>query len=157
MTDPQSAPAPIASAAEAEAAVRRLDGVIDALVDTLNEETRLVRAGRLSEAVGLRDKKNELTRCYLVDAHRLGDCLKKFAPAMPQAVAALRNRHEAFRSLLQTNLTVLATAHAVSEGVMRGVADEIAKKSAPQTYGASGRQGTPDPRHARPLALSRTL
>ena len=33
--------------------------------------------------------------------------------------------HNTFRDLLQTNLTVLATAHAVSEGIIRGVSGEL--------------------------------
>ena len=41
-----------------------------------------------------------------------------------------------FNALLQINLTVLATAHAVSEGLIRGAHAEVARKNAPQTYGA---------------------
>jgi len=58
---------------------------------------------------------------------------------------------------LQINLTVLATAHAVSEGIVRGVSAEMAQKSAPQTYGASGRHNLPNARHAQPMAVSRSL
>ena len=73
-----------------------------------------------------------------------------------------RSRHcssgiTAFQTLLQKNLTVLATAHAVSEGIIRGVSDELARKRAPSTYGASGRANTPNPQACQPLALSRTL
>ena len=64
----------------------------------------------------------------------------------------------AFRSLLQTNLTVLATAHAVSEGIIRGVSGELARKQAPSTYGANGRANQPSRRKAsQPLAISRSL
>ena len=69
----------------------------------------------------------------------------------------MRKRHDAFRALLQTNLTVLATAHAVSEGIIRGVSGELARKQAPSTYGASGRTNTPGPKASQPLAVSRTL
>ena len=41
------------------------------------------------------------------------------------------------------NLTVLATAHAVSESIMRGVSAELARKATPQAYGASGRATRP--------------
>ena len=41
------------------------------------------------------------------------------------------------------NLTVLATAHAVSESIMRGVSAELARKATPQAYGASGRAAAP--------------
>jgi hypothetical protein len=58
---------------------------------------------------------------------------------------------------LKTNLTVLATAHAVSEGIIRGVSGELARKQAPSTYGASGQANTPGPKASQPLAISRTL
>ena len=67
-------------------------------------------------------------------------------------IDALHQRHDLFHALLQINLTVLATAHAVSEGIMRGVHDEVTRKSAPQTYGASGRPAAPPRSAAQPLA-----
>ena len=75
----------------------------------------------------------------------------------PQAMPDLLRRHSEFRALIQTNLTVLATAHAVSEGIVRGVSGELARKASPQTYGESGRTTAPDPRSAPPLAVSRVL
>jgi hypothetical protein len=76
---------------------------------------------------------------------------------LPAALDRLRNRHDAFQALLQTNLTVLATAHAVSEGIIRGVSGELARKLAPSTYGASGRANGPSAKTSQPLALSRRL
>jgi hypothetical protein len=81
--------------------------------------------------------------------------LSRIVPAAK--LEALRLRHDAFRALLQINLTVLATAHAVSEGIVRGVSAEMAQKSAPQTYGASGRANVPKRSAAAPLAVSRML
>jgi hypothetical protein len=52
---------------------------------------------------------------------------------------------------------VLATAHSVSEGIVRRLSGELSRKAAPQIYGASGRTAAPNPALARPLALSRTL
>ena len=75
----------------------------------------------------------------------------------PEALDRLRRRHDTFQSLLRTNLTVLATAHAVSEGIIRGVSGELARKQAPSTYGASGRAQTPSSKTSPPLAISRTL
>jgi hypothetical protein len=62
-----------------------------------------------------------------------------------------------FRPLLQINLTVLATAHAVSQSIIRGVAGEVSRKAAPQTYGMSGRPTALSPSAAKPVTLSRTL
>ena len=61
--------------------------------------------------------------------------------------------------MLQVNLTVLATAHAVSEGIVRGVNTEIQRRNIPNTYTAAGQRAQPGPRqhHAaggQPLALS---
>jgi hypothetical protein len=44
----------------------------------------------------------------------------------------------------------------VSEGIIRGVASELARQAAPQTYVASGRAATPRARAAQPISLSRT-
>ncbi len=54
-------------------------------------------------------------------------------------------------------MIVLATAHAVSEGIMRRLSGELARKASPQVYGATGRAAAPNPKHGRPLAVSRKL
>ncbi len=59
--------------------------------------------------------------------------------------------------MLQINLTVLATAHAVSEGIVRGVNTEIQRRNIPNTYTSAGRRAAPGPRHMTPLAVSRSL
>ena len=74
-----------------------------------------------------------------------------------QPLDRLRRRHDAFQNMLRMNLTVLATAHAVSEGIIRGVSGELARKQAPSTYSASGRAQAPSTKATQPLALSRTL
>jgi hypothetical protein len=76
---------------------------------------------------------------------------------MPDVLEALRNRHDLFQTLLKVNLTVLATAHAVSESIMRGVSSELARKATPQGYGATGRSAVPGSSGLQPLTLSRVL
>jgi hypothetical protein len=148
---------PVTSAAEAQRLMAHLAEVMDSLLQTVEQETALVRAGRLSEAAQLEAGKAELARDYMADAGRLKASQAFVVAAEPGQFDALRRRHDEFHALLQINLAVLATAHAVSEGIMRGVADEVARKSAPQTYGASGRTTQPAPGSAQPLALSRVL
>ena len=58
---------PIESAAEAENLVRHLLAAMDALVATVEQETALVRAGKLKEAVALEANKTELARLYAAD------------------------------------------------------------------------------------------
>jgi hypothetical protein len=52
---------------------------------------------------------------------------------------------------------VLATAHAVSEGIVRGVSAEAQRRSMPQTYTASGQRTAPPRQHTTPIAVSRSL
>jgi len=59
--------------------------------------------------------------------------------------------------MLQINLTVLATAHAVSEGIVRGVNTEMQRRNIPNTYTSTGQRAVPGPRHMTPLAVSRSL
>ena len=147
----------IASVAEAERAIASLDTITDQLVETIAEETARVRAGRLREAAELGETKTELSRRYAAESSRVIATRELIARALPDAFAALRQRHTAFQALLQTNMTVLATAHAVSEGIIRGVSGELARKRAPSTYGASGRANVPSARANQPLAICRTL
>lgn len=147
----------IASKAEVVSLIAHLSGVMDELLAVIEKETELVRAGRLREAATLTQMKTDLAQAYVADASRL-----KVDPSVTKLLSGgeidtLRNQHDLFHALLQVNLTVLATAHAVSEGIMRGVHEEVTRQSAPQTYGATGRHAAP-PRHAsQPLSVSRVL
>lgn len=152
--DAADAPAPIATAAEAEGLAAHFTEVMEALLDIVQRETDLVRAGRLGQAATLAEPKTDLTRLYIADALQLKASHGLIAPEHRKA---LHRQHEDFRALLQINLTVLATAHAVSEGIVRGVSGELARKSAPSTYGASGRTATPGASAVQPLAVSRML
>jgi len=148
---------PIASVGEAERAIENLNAITDQLTETIAQETARVRAGELGAAAELGKAKAEISRRYAAESMRIIAARALIARALPKALAALRERHAAFQALLQTNLTVLATAHAVSEGIIRGVSGELARKRTPSTYGASGRANPPSAKAAQPLAVSRTL
>jgi hypothetical protein len=155
---PTTAYVPITSADEGERLTTHFVEVMDALIGVVQEETELVRGGQLGAAAKLYEPKGNLTQLYLADALRLRASHPYLSQFMsPDKREALRRRHESFRALLQVNLTVLATAHAVSEGIVRGVSGELTRKAAPQTYGASGRTVMPSRSAAQPLALSRIL
>jgi hypothetical protein len=149
--------APIASAGEAEHAIANLNKIMDRLVETVEEETAHARAGKLTAATELDEAKVELAYRYAAESERVKNARDLIAQSLPEALDALQKRHAAFQALLQTNLTVLATAHAVSEGIIRGVSGELVRKQTPSTYGASGRANAPGAKASQPLALSRTL
>lgn len=147
----------IVTAGDAERAVANLNTIMDRLVETVEEETARVRAGRLREASELEEAKVEFARRYAIESGKIRGARDLIAKSQPEALERLRQRHEAFQALLQTNLTVLATAHAVSEGIIRGVSGELARKQTPQTYGASGRANGPRAGASPPIAFSRLL
>ena len=131
--------------------------VMSALLAVIERETELVRAGKVREAMQLEEQKNELSRRYVVVVENLKNAQKHLAQVAPELLATLRRNHETFRAMLQINLTVLATAHAVSEGIVRGVNAEIQRRNIPNTYTSAGQRATPSPRHITPLAVSRSL
>jgi hypothetical protein len=148
---------PVASPGEAEALIRHLLDVMDALLGTVEEETELVRAGKLVEASKLEPTKAELSRMYVADTTRIKASQVYLVRTTPGMIDDLGQRHDEFRALLQMNLTVLATAHAVSESILRGVSHELARKATPQAYGATGRATAPPVSSQQPLTVSRVL
>ncbi|HXF88553.1 MAG TPA: hypothetical protein VNK48_09395 [Xanthobacteraceae bacterium] len=154
---PRAAFALIGSTSEANAVIARLLQVMDAMLAVIEQETALVRAGKLSAAAHLAPGKTELAQLYLTDTQRLKAGKNFLRQTGKDVLDALRTRHERVQAAVQTNLTVLATAHAVSEGIMRGVSERLARKSMPETYGASGRTAEPSARQAPALTLSRIL
>ena len=157
MTQPAEQPQPVQSAAEAENLVRHLLVAMDALVAAVEQETELVRAGKVKEAAALETTKAELAKAYMADRAQVKANLPVISQTVPALLDALRKQHDTFSALLQINMTVLATAHAVSEGLIRGAHAEVARKNAPQTYSSSGRTSAPPRSLATPVAVSRTL
>jgi hypothetical protein len=147
----------IASAAEAEAVMAEVSRLMTELCEIVEEETALVRNGRLTTAAKVAQRKALLARAFVDQAARIKASTRFLDHATPKLLTALRRQHEQFRTRLQVNLTVLATARAVSEGILRGVASELARRSTVQTYGASGRHQLPGRRAAAPIAVSRSL
>jgi len=150
---PNTAP----GSAEARKIAEQLMDAMSALLGLIERETELVRAGQVREAMTLESKKQELSRNYVGAVTQLKANQAQLAKSAPELLSTLHRHHDAFRAMLQVNLTVLATAHAVSESVVRGVNTEIQKRNVPNTYTAAGRRATPGPRHITPLAVSRTL
>jgi flagellar biosynthesis/type III secretory pathway chaperone len=156
-TNSDSAAMPVATVADAEQLAGHLDGVMDSLVSLVEEETELVRTGKLRDASRLETAKSDLARLYLMDTRRIQASQRYLATAAPELIRRLGQRHDTFRAVLQMNLTVLATVHGVAESIIRGLSSELMRKSAPQTYGASGRASVPARNTVQPLSLSRSL
>ena len=156
----QPAPAPMPTAstpAEARKLAENLMDVMSALLGVIERETELVRAGKIREAMMFETQNTEFSRRYANTVAHLKASQKYLALASPELLKTLHRHHDVFRAMLQINLTVLATAHAVSESIVRGVNTEMQRRNIPNTYTAAGRRATPGPRAITPLAVSRSL
>lgn len=148
---------PASTPAEARRLAEGLMSVMAHLLDIVDQETELVRAGKVREAMVLESRKSEASRDYMRAVSEIKHSATYLKRSTPELLATLHRHHDTFRAMLQVNLTVLATAHAVSEGIIRGVNGEIQRRRNPQGYTAAGQRAAPNFRHAAPLTVSRSL
>ena len=158
----RQAPAPTARPAtstppDVARLAKELMDVMSALLAIVEQETAFVRAGKIVEGMRLETQKGDLSRRYMLAVEHLKSMHKMLSQTEPELLAALRSHHDTFRAMLQVNLTVLATAHAVSEGIVRGVNAEVQRRNIPNTYTATGQRAAPGPRNMTPIAVSRSL
>jgi hypothetical protein len=145
------------TAADAEQTIDAVTALIEKLSELMQQETALVHAGRVRQASDLGATKSKLAGELFGCGERLKANAKFLLQCVPARCAALQHRQEAFRAVLHRNMIVLATTHAVSEGIVRRLSGEISRKASPQVYGATGRTAAPNPKQSRPLAISRSL
>ena len=160
MTTEQHAPLPeqpVSTPMEARQLEDNLLEVMSTLQDVVERETALVRAGNVRGAMALDEEKSELSRRYVKAITKIKSNQDYLARATPELLSSLHRHHDVFRSTLKVNLTVLATAHAVSEGIVRGVNGELQRRNLSFGYTAAGQRATPNPRSVMPLSVSRSL
>ncbi|AXS42658.1 flagellar protein FlgN [Breoghania sp. L-A4] len=129
---------------------------MNSLLMAIEEETALVRAGKLSEAGDLQPRKADLMQTYIAMMNRTRSNSVALGNLAPDAVTALRSRHSEFQAVLKINLAVLSTAREVAEGLVRTVAKCVGTIQPPKTY---GRAGSPPagPVSAHGISVNRSL
>ena len=136
---------------------RITDTKLTALVDIMNRETMLLRAGHLKEASTLTAEKTQLSQDYVMLARsvqREGERLRKEAPIR---LDRLQQRHESLATQMAENLRVLATAKTVAEDLISDIATTIGKNARPDTYNTAGHLSSSSPQIARGLSVDRAL
>ena len=142
-----------------EDAERLVAGVLTTMGDlekVLANETAHVRVGRIRDGLAEEAKKSELATAYMRGLETVKANAVALARFAPNALDKLKAAHAGFGRAVETNQTVLATARAVSETLMKGVADEMNRQARPQGYGPAGPQ-PPRPARSEPLVLSKSL
>lgn len=130
---------------------------LDRLVTILNQETLLLRTGRLKEAGELTTEKTRLAQDYMGFARSVQRVLPRLRVEAPAMVEAMRVRHEQFATQMAENLRVIATARAVTEELLTDVATAMSASQRPKTYGAAGTMTGQPPVAATGVSINRAL
>lgn len=130
---------------------------LSALVDVMNQETILLRAGHMREAAKLTPDKTGLAQDYVTLARAVQRQNQRLAAEAPLALDRLRAGHDSLATQMAENLRVLATAKTVTEDVLTDVARMVGQQDRARTYGTAGKVATDPNSAARGLAVNRAL
>lgn len=135
----------------------RTEAALAALVDVMNQETVLLRAGHLRQAGQLTPEKTRLAQDYVTLARAIQRQSERLTAEAPAALEHLRGGHERLATQMAENLRVLATAKTVTEDVLSDVARLVGQQDRAKTYGSAGTIGQTQPPAARGIAINRAL
>jgi hypothetical protein len=135
----------------------RAGTTLDALVSIMNEETTMLRAGRIREAGTLTAEKTQLAQEYVGLARSIQRQSSRLQREAPDEVQRLRNGHERLATQMAENLRVIATARDVTDDILSDVARTVGQASRAKTYGASGELPATTGPSARGIAVNRSL
>ena len=136
---------------------RRAIDTLEALVTVMNQETTLLRAGRLREASSLTSEKTALAQDYTGLVRSIQRQTARLLKEAPAEVRELRAGHDRLAVQMAENLKVLATARSVTEEVLTDVAQTVGQQTRTRTYGASGEVEKPAQAAATGIAVNRAL
>jgi hypothetical protein len=129
---------------------------LTALVDAMNAETTLLRAGRYREAAPHAADKTRRAQDYASLSRAVQRQLPRLKVEAPALVHQLRAGHESFATQLAENLRVIATARTVTETLLGDVATALGRTTRTRTYGAAGTVVAGGP-SARGVSINRAL
>ena len=136
---------------------RRAMDTLEALVTIMNQETMLLRAGRLKEASTLTGDKTALAQDYVGFVRSIQRQTSRLLKEAPEDVRLLRAGHERLATQMAENLKVLATARNLTDSMLTDVANAVGQKSRAKTYGADGEIKQDARGAARGIAVNRAL
>jgi hypothetical protein len=136
---------------DAERLVFNVTAAMAALERVLETETERLQVLGLAEEA----RKTDLAGAYLRGLEACKSNAVALARFVPEHIETLKLAHSGFRRAVDRNQAVIATARAVSEGLVRGLAEEMTRAANPQIYGAT-RRLAPLPKRAQPILCSRS-
>lgn len=136
---------------------RMAEIALSALVDVMNQETTLLRAGHMRQAGTLTPEKTRLAQDYVSFARAVQRQNARLKAEAPAAVERLRLGHESLATQMAENLRVLATARMVTEDLLTDVAKVVGQQNKARAYGRSGAVAADPSASARGIAVNRAL
>ena len=134
-----------------------VETALTALVDIMNQETVLLRAGRMRQAGELTPEKTRMAQDYVTFARAVQRQNVRLKQDAPDAIERLRLGHERLATQMAENLRVLATAKMVTEDLLTDVARIVGQQDRTKTYGQAGTISTSPANSARGIAVNRAL
>lgn len=119
------------------------EGTLRALVEIMNKETTLLRAGRHREATVFGAEKTRLAQDYVSYSRAVQRQLERLKQEAPGQISGLRSGHAQLATQMAENLKVIAIARTVTEDLLGDVAQQLARANRPKTYGAAGQLSAP--------------
>jgi hypothetical protein len=127
------------------------------LVNVMNQETTLLRAGHMRQAGTLTPEKTRLAQDYVGFARSVQRQSARLKQQAPDAIERLRLGHERLATQMAENLRVLATARMVTEDILTDVAKVVGQQNQAKTYGRAGTITVDPGSSARGIAINRAL
>ncbi len=151
---PAFQPMRVGSRTEAEHLVAGVMRTMADLESVLEAETGHIRLGRFREGLSQEARKSELSAAYIQGLEAVKANAVALARFAPSALDELKKAHLSFGKTVEANQIVLATARAVSETLVKGIAEEMGRQAKPKVYAPAGQAA---PRHApsAPLLVSK--
>jgi hypothetical protein len=143
----------IGTRSEAERLLDELTAALTELETVLEAESDLIGAGKIRDGLAAETRKAELAAAYMLKLQHAKANLVALARLTPEALRAFRARQSAFERVMDRNQTVIATARAVAEGLIRGLSEAVGRETRPSVYGLPSRPAA-EQRNASPLVFS---
>ena len=142
------------SADLARARVRQLIDLTQRLTDRLSAETRAFEDNRPHDVAASLAETQEMANLYRRDSAHVKANPALLSDAPVEDRKALIGVTEAFNAVLTNHARAVEAARAISEGLVRAIAQEVAAARTPASaYAADGRASQSD---GRAVALNRT-
>ncbi|MGI9381596.1 MAG: hypothetical protein ACR2PO_00455 [Methyloligellaceae bacterium] len=157
-TEPQDTPDRIETPEGAEALCARVLGTISDLVGVLDRETDLLRRNKPQEITALHVRKSALSTAMTHDMALLKRDADYIKMAAPDHIEAIKERQSLFQKSLAANYDALAAMRAVSESLLRTIADTVsARRSGPEVYGKGAEVSGMTPKRPAAISVDTTL